>query len=129
MTVNQSEEEQQQCFETEQSNSYPVKSVTITTCGPLYQQWASKKRMYAKMADGLTVKVDYADTLELCQSEDEPITILALHGAPGSHEDFKPFIEHFGSRNVRIIVPNYPGKFMVNFIEHVCLSANFNYCR
>ena len=88
---------------------YPVKSVVINTCAHLYQQWAPRKRMYAKAAQGLTVKVDYADTVDHCHSQ-QPITILALHGAPGSHEDFKPFIEHFGTKQVRIIVPNYPGK-------------------
>lgn len=81
--------------------------------------------MYAKMTEGLTVNVDYADTLDLCHnSEKPPITILALHGAPGSHEDFKPFIEHFGSKNVRIIVPNYPGKLILivetNIIKNDC---------
>ena len=96
-------------FEEQTHHPYPVKSVVITTCGPLYDEWSSRKRMYGKAAKGLTVKVDYADTEELCQSK-QPITIVALHGAPGSHEDFQPFIEYFGARNVRIIVPNYPGK-------------------
>lgn len=115
------------CFEQQEQQqinySYPVKSVVITTCGQLYQQWASKKRMYAKMTKGLTLKVDYADTLEQCHSA-EPVTILALHGAPGSHEDFKPFIEHYGSRNVRIIVPNYPGKHAVLYYALHCPTKN-----
>ena len=65
--------------------------------------------MYAKATDGINVKVEYADTLDMCTSED-PVTVFALHGAPGSHEDFKPFIEYFASKNVRVIVPNYPGE-------------------
>ena len=95
------------------TTTYPVKSVTFTTCGDLYQQWISRKRMYAKAAAGITLNVEYADTGDLCQPstiEQEPITILALHGAPGSHHDYQPFIEHFASLGVRIIVPNFPGK-------------------
>lgn len=65
--------------------------------------------MYAKATDGINVKVEYADTLELCDPDQEPITIFGLHGAPGSHEDFRPFIEYFGAKKIRIIVPNYPG--------------------
>lgn len=90
---------------------YPIKSVVLTTCASLYQQWASRKPMYARAAQGLTVTVDYADTADLCslQAPDQPTTtILALHGAPGSHEDFQPFIEHFGQKRERIIVPNFP---------------------
>ena len=99
-----------------QKQPYPIKSVVINTCATLYQQWASRKRMYAKASQGLTVKVEYADTEDLCHTESQPITILALHGAPGSYEDFQPFIEHFGAKNVRIIVPNYPGKQNVKII-------------
>ncbi|KAI2807613.1 hypothetical protein RDWZM_005117 [Blomia tropicalis] len=88
--------------------TYPVKSVTFNTCSDLYLQWSSRKRMYAKAALGLAVRIEYADTIDQCTNVDQPLTILALHGAPGSHHDFKPFIEYFGSKNIRIIVPNYP---------------------
>lgn len=87
---------------------YPVNTVTVTTCDILYQKWSTRKRLYARNATGLTMDIEYADTLPLCTSADRP-TILALHGAPGSHVDFKPFIEYFASKNVRIIVPTYPG--------------------
>lgn len=93
--------------------TYPVKSVTFNTCSDLYLQWSSRKRMYAKAALGLAVRIEYADTIDQCTNVDQPLTILALHGAPGSHHDFKPFIEYFGSKNIRIIVPNYPGMFLI----------------
>lgn len=95
---------------TTKDHRYPVKSIVINICSSLYREWASRKRIYSKAINGLTVKVDYADTAELCESSsNSTTTILALHGAPGSHEDFEPFIEYFGSKAIRIIVPNFPG--------------------
>lgn len=90
---------------------YPVSSVIITTCASLYQKRALKKPLYGRARNGLTIEVEYADTLSLCSGPDVP-TVLALHGAPGFHDDFKPFLEYFGARNVRLIVPAYPGKFV-----------------
>lgn len=95
--------------------TYPVSSVVINTCGPLYQRKSIKKPMYARAVNGLTLEVEYADTLSLCAGSTEQLpTILALHGAPGFHDDFKPFTEYFGTRNVRFIVPAFPGMLFVS---------------
>lgn len=92
--------------------TYPVASVVMNTCGSLYQRRAAKKPMYARAVDGLTLEVEYADTLSLCTGAPENlVTVLALHGAPGFHDDFKPFIEYFGAHNVRLIAPAFPGAY------------------
>lgn len=99
-------------LQTSSTYSYPVKTVKITTCATLYQRWAlTRKAMYAQAMNGLKLQVEYADTIDLCknyENESDLITIVALHGAPGSHEDFEPFIKYFSNKNIRIIVPNYP---------------------
>lgn len=99
---------------------YPVKSVTINTCSSLYQNWAkTKKLLYAKALNGLTIPVEYADNIDILSPNEKRsfVTILALHGAPGSHEDFKSYIQHFTRKNIRIIVPNYPGLFLFSFLS------------
>ena len=40
------------------------------------------------------------------KSRDKPVLLL-LHGVPGTHEDFKHFIDEFGNE-YRILVPNFP---------------------
>nr|XP_027204498.1 uncharacterized protein LOC113798201 [Dermatophagoides pteronyssinus] len=91
---------------------YPVKFVTINTCSTLYRQWSKlkKKSIYKRAIDGLNLEIEYADTIDLCRNKDNDnlITILALHGAPGSHEDFEQYIQYFGSKQIRFIAPNYP---------------------
>lgn len=97
---------------------YPVKTVQINTCSSLYQNWAkTKKLLYAKALDGLTIPVEYADNIDILSLNEKQsfVTILALHGAPGSHEDFKPYIQYFTRKNIRVIVPNYPGLFLFSF--------------
>ncbi|KAH9522659.1 hypothetical protein DERF_006225 [Dermatophagoides farinae] len=105
---NEPQHQQQQ-----QQYPYPVKYVTINTCSSLYRQWSkTKKSLYKRAIDGLDLLVEYADTIDQCHTDDDDdvnmITILALHGAPGSHEDFEPFIQYFGSKKIRFIAPNYP---------------------
>ncbi|KAF7493312.1 hypothetical protein SSS_07981 [Sarcoptes scabiei] len=87
---------------------YPIKYVHINTCSHLYRNWAlNRKSMYAKHPNGLDLLVEYADNIDNLTGSNHPI-IVALHGAPGSHEDFAPFIQYFTSKNIRMIVPNYP---------------------
>src|SRR5699024_7147099 len=35
-------------------------------------------------------------------------TVVAVHGAPGNHANFKQLIEHYRGSKTRVIVPNLP---------------------
>ncbi|RWS12211.1 DUF1057 domain containing protein-like protein, partial [Dinothrombium tinctorium] len=86
------------------NNKYEIKKVEIETCGPLYQKWKSKKRLYRKAPEsGLKLNVEYADTGCL-----NGPNVLCLHGAPGGHSDFGQLITYFSRKNVRVIAPNFP---------------------
>lgn len=106
-------DQQSQPQQQQRQYPYPVKFVTINTCSTLYRQWSKlkKKSIYKRAIDGLNLEIEYADTIDLCRNKDNDnlITILALHGAPGSHEDFEQYIQYFGSKQIRFIAPNYPG--------------------
>ena len=105
--------------------SYPIKNVELNTCASLYESWSDRKRMYARASTGISMFVEYADTIERCPQPDLAPIILALHGAPGTHEDYRPFIEHYAKRNVRIIVPNFPGKLSISQFSSFLLILNF----
>ena len=97
---------------------YPVLRTKITTCGLLYKQWKKIKKSYKKAPEnGLTIDVEYADTNSLVDNikSYKPV-ILALHGAPGSHQSFAPYITHFTKQGARVISPNFPGKMSKAFI-------------
>lgn len=75
---------------------YPIKTVSFQTCGQLYCLWKARgKRNYRNipnLENGLTVNVEYADTLGQLDSDNNPVTLssrtaLCLHGAPGKHKD------------------------------------------
>ena len=59
--------------------------------------------------------IEFADTLATFDSSGNEITrnspvVLCLHGAPGSHRDFKHFIRHLQQTGHRVVVPNFPSK-------------------
>ena len=92
---------------------YPVLKTEISTCGSLYKEWKKTKKLYRKAPEnGLKIQVEYADTksqVESIKSNYKPV-ILALQGAPGSHQGFAPYITHFSKQGARVISPNFPGK-------------------
>lgn len=93
---------------------YPTSLVTVKVCGSLYQEWSAKKSLYKNSPiDGIPVNIEYADTLGTIDSTGELITlsspvVVCLHGAPGSHRDFKHFIKNMQETGHRVIVPNFP---------------------
>ena len=97
---------------------YPVLRTQITTCGSLYKQWKKIKKSYNKAPEnGLTIDVEYADTnSQLNEIKSYKPVILALQGAPGSHQSFAPYITHFTKQGARVISPNFPGKMLKIFI-------------
>lgn len=95
---------------------YPVKTVEVKVCGPLYAELRDKKTLYRDVPeDGIDVKIEYADTIHTYDASGKEITrdsvtVLCLHGAPGSHRDFKYMIKHLQQTGHRVIVPNFPSK-------------------
>jgi hypothetical protein len=103
---------------------YAVGQVEIQTCGLLYEKCKRKKTVHVKdPSKGLKLMVEYADTKyttptnnntnESIHDWDHAPTVLALHGAPGSHQDFAPLIKYLSKHGARVIAPNFPGKFRV----------------
>lgn len=95
---------------------YPVKTIEVKVCGPLYAELRDKKTSYRDVPeDGILVKIEYADTVHTYDASGNEITresptVLCLHGAPGSHRDFKHMIKHLQQTGHRVIVPNFPSK-------------------
>ena len=96
---------------------YPTDSVTVKVCGDLYQEWSAKKSLYKKSPmEGISVDIEYADTLGTKDANGHEIDstspiAVCLHGAPGSHRDFKHLIKHLQGMGHRVIVPNFPSKY------------------
>lgn len=106
------------CPQVSSDDLYPVKSINVKICSSLYQEWSLKKSLYKKSpVDGLPVTIEFADTLGTKDVKGDEITInspvvLCLHGAPGSHRDFKYLIKHLQQTGHRVLVPNFPSKFI-----------------
>jgi pimeloyl-ACP methyl ester carboxylesterase len=106
---------------------YPVKTIKVNICGSLYNEWKIKKSLYKNTPEeGIPVQIEYADTLFTSDDSGNIIsksspTIVCLHGAPGSHRDYKHLIKHLQQTGHRVIVPNFPSMFapLESFLE-VC---------
>ncbi|KAG9510577.1 hypothetical protein GZH46_00878, partial [Fragariocoptes setiger] len=92
------------------------REILIRTCGQLYARWRSRGRVYRRVAraGGLPMHVRYIDTAtsptlaEHKHNNKRTPVVLAIHGAPGSYEDFDFLIEHLKQQSVRVIAPNFP---------------------
>lgn len=91
-----------------------AREISIKCCGQLYAQWRDRRRVYKKVANkgGILMNIKYVDT---AKTMDPAIlarapTVLAVHGAPGSYEDFDFLFEHLKSFGIRVIAPNFPGE-------------------
>lgn len=109
----ESQQQQQQKYSSiEQLNQINQRrQVNMKTCADVYDYWRTCKRFYKKAPkDGVEFQVDYIDTGLAFNDElrsKMPIA-LALHGAPGSYDDFKLLINHLSQQKVRVIAPNFP---------------------
>lgn len=56
--------------------------------------------------EGIELDVKFIDTRKSVHKE-APV-LLAIHGAPGTFNDFNALIGHFSNLNVRVISPNFP---------------------
>lgn len=96
---------------------YPVRSVEVPICGELYQKWSETRSWYRNVpAQGILTKIEYADTLYCKDSNGDEITtmspiVVCLHGAPGSHQDYRHLIKDLTQTGHRVIVPNFPSKY------------------
>ena len=80
--------------------NYPVKNAEICTL----------KNFYRERPEGLKFNVEYCDTKDYVQRKDAP-TVLALHGSPGTHNDFLPYVEKLSKAfDMRFVAPNLPGE-------------------
>ena len=80
-------------------------TVSLKTCGKFYAA-NNKKSIYRNgTADGITVNLKYLDTNP---SASNKAIILAIHGAPGTYNDFKDLIERLHGKGYRVIAPNFP---------------------
>jgi len=78
--------------------SFPVKNVEITTLSNFYKE----------QPNGLKFNVQYCDTKDYVGNQDS-LTILCLHGSPGTHKDWEPYVEKLTKNlNVRIVAPSLP---------------------
>ncbi|KAF8376508.1 hypothetical protein PRIPAC_82937, partial [Pristionchus pacificus] len=55
----------------------------------------------------VTLKAVYQDTAPY--GTDRPITVITMHGSPGSHNDFKYLVPHLAEKGIRVIGINFPG--------------------
>lgn len=110
---------------------YPVRAVEIPICGELYQKWSETRSLYKNIpAEGILTKIEYADTLYCKDSNGKEITtespiVVCLHGAPGSHQDYRHLIKDLTLTGHRVIVPNFPSKFLclVNILSMILGSC------
>ncbi|RCN45982.1 hypothetical protein ANCCAN_08019 [Ancylostoma caninum] len=56
--------------------------------------------------DLITLDAVYQDTMP---EGGQRATVFAVHGAPGTHADFKYLVPQLKNNNVRMIMPNFPG--------------------
>jgi len=79
----------------------------------LFRAWKSTNKFYKNAPiNGAFFDVDYVDTNQNEYNHKQPL-VLALHGVPGSHQDFGPLIKHLYPKGVRVIAPNFPGSHFV----------------
>ncbi|GMT22887.1 hypothetical protein PFISCL1PPCAC_14184, partial [Pristionchus fissidentatus] len=55
----------------------------------------------------VTLQAVYQDTAPSGSSR--PITVVSMHGSPGSHNDFKYLVPHLKEKGIRVIGINFPG--------------------
>lgn len=90
----------------------------------MYREWRETKKAYKDAPiNGLKFNVEYADTQEWSGSGP---TVLALHGAPGIHNDFAPIINQLTPLGARIIAPNFPGIIRtINYVSQITMKTFF----
>ncbi|GMR44675.1 hypothetical protein PMAYCL1PPCAC_14870 [Pristionchus mayeri] len=58
-------------------------------------------------APSVTLKAVYQDTAP--SGSARPVTVVTMHGSPGSHNDFKYLVPHLKEKGIRVIGINFPG--------------------
>lgn len=112
---------------TSDTADYPVKTIDVNICGSLYNELKAKKSLYKNIPEeGIPVKIEYADTLYTCDDSGNMITmssptVVCLHGAPGSHRDYKHLIKGLQQTGHRVIVPNFPSMFTSSLEYILCI--------
>lgn len=93
------------------SNSKGNKRITINACGNLYIQLAkSRPDLFASapIGKGINFELNYFDSIDLLNCDEEVRTICLLHGAPGRYQEFASQINFFVKKGFRVVAPNFP---------------------
>ncbi|XP_054712863.1 uncharacterized protein LOC129222385 [Uloborus diversus] len=84
------------------------KEIEIQTCGSLFQRWRKEKKYWTVPKGDINFKVKYIDTgYQNCDPKVSPL-VLALHGSPGSYNDFNSITSHLYDLGVRVVSPLFP---------------------
>ncbi|GFS48991.1 uncharacterized protein NPIL_240181 [Nephila pilipes] len=96
-------------FLSSKSNSFREYEVNIKTCGALYRKWRTEKKFKSLPNGDLNFKVTYIDNYEssILKSKSSVPVVVAIHGAPGSYNDFYALASYL-QHKARIIVPTFP---------------------
>ncbi len=85
--------------------SFPeIRKISLKTCRNFLQQNPNRKLKEFEFS------VQFVDS-----GTNKGPVILAVHGSPGSHNDFRELIPKLAAKNWRILAPNFPGK-LSNFV-------------
>lgn len=85
--------------------TFPLHHVEFTSCPTLYDGLTQTDEDRSSTA--LFFKAAYIDTNPYADAN--TTTVLALHGSPGSHLDFKSVVTSLAEKNIRVIALNFPG--------------------
>lgn len=82
------------------------KVITFNSCKEFYSSKTKSKLFNRCKPHGIQVELKYIDTHD--ETDKAKATVLALHGAPGSYEDFAGIINQLTTQGCRVIAPNLP---------------------
>jgi predicted alpha/beta-fold hydrolase len=100
------------------------KKVLIRTCQNVNSDPKIRKSfMFRKCpASGIDYTVHYVDSLPAAKVIAP--TVLTVHGAPGSYNDFDPLLHQLADRGFRVIAPNFPGMLVIADIIIEMMAKN-----
>ncbi|OQR70093.1 hypothetical protein BIW11_11856 [Tropilaelaps mercedesae] len=97
-----------QLFTENQQVFYKERTIKVHTCADLYKEWKHTKPGWEHVnTNGFTLEVPFIHT-GLDRGRQSGPTVVALHGAPGTHRDFDmltPAIDHCGAN---VVIPTFP---------------------
>lgn len=95
-----------------QTAAFPEKCAQVFTCGKLFEKWRKERRHWYVHKGDVSFDIRYVDTGYKTESTgeistDQPV-VVALHGSPGSYENFSYMTSFIHNHGARVIAPNFP---------------------